>query len=96
MHVLHDVRQNAAAQAQATSTGTANVQTLAAPAGAIGCVLQAETTNARVSFNGVDPSAANGLIIYAGVSPVYFAFAETIKIASAVAGTSLLDVLWLY
>lgn len=80
----------------ATSTGTANKQTITKPPGANGMFLSAKTNNARVTFDGTDPGAgaAPGLIIAAGAQPVFFPFATDIEFVSEAAANSELNVLW--
>lgn len=90
------VRPDNTAHDTATSTGTANKQTLVKPAGATGMFLSATTTNARCTFSGEDPVASSlGLVIVAGGAPVYFPFASDIEFVSEAAANSVLSVLWL-
>lgn len=81
----------------ATSTGTANKQTLTKPRNATAMMLSAKTNNARVTFDGTDPGAgvAPGLIVIAGAQPVFFPFATDIEFVSEAAAASELNVLWL-
>lgn len=91
------VQQDASADAFATSTGTGDIKTLVPPKNANACEISAKTTNARVTFNGVNPGAgtAPGQVIAAGAQPVLFPFAHTIKFVSEAAANCELNVLWL-
>lgn len=81
----------------ATSTGTADIQTLTKPPGATAMILSAKTNNARVTFDGTNPgvSAAPGLVIIAGAQPWFAPFATDIEFASEAAANCELNVLWL-
>jgi hypothetical protein len=96
VQALHDVRQKAASQAQAIPTTTADVKTIAPPAGAVACMVTVETNSARLSFNGVDPASSNGMVFPKDVAPVYLPFAVTIKAVSTAAGNAVTNVTWLY
>ena len=95
MAVTYDVPAVAASHARATSSGIANVQTLSPPAGTSACVLTVQTSNAQATFNGIDASTTNGIILQKDASPIFFPFAETIKFVSTAAVNSVVDVLWL-
>lgn len=83
--------------ASATSTGTANIQTLTPPAGAAGCYVTVSTTAARVTFDGTNPGAgaAPGLVLPAGFTGL-LPWAKTIKFASTAAANAEVNVLWLH
>ncbi len=93
--ISFDVTGLTAPHAQATSTGTANVQTLTVPAGANAVLISVETTNARVTSDGTTPSATNGLVYQKDASPVFVPLAETIKFVSTAAANSVLNALWI-
>lgn len=86
-----------AVHASATSTGTANKQTITKARGATAMMISAKTNNARVTFDGTDPGAgvAPGLIIQAGQQPAFFPFARDIEFVSEAAANCELNVLWL-
>lgn len=80
--------------AQATSTGTGDVKTIAVPANAHTAILSAETNDARVTFDGSTPSATNGLeILHTGssVGPYPVTPGGSVKVASTAAGNCILD-----
>lgn len=48
-------------------------QTIAVPSGAVGVLLQAETQNVRVRFDGVNPTAGGtGFVVVAGGDPMFY------------------------
>lgn len=81
----------------ATSTGTGNKQTIAADVRANYMMLSAKTNNARVTFDGTDPSVGSkiGLIIIAGAQPALMPFSADIEFVSEAAADSELNVLYL-
>lgn len=80
---------------QSTSTGTADVKTLAAPAGATGVLITVLTTSCWMTFDGSTPTAANGLIVQAAAAPLYLSIAcANIKFASTAAAASVVNVQW--
>jgi hypothetical protein len=83
--------------AQATSTGTADVKTLAGPPTASCCYVNVSTTDARVTLDGSTPSATNGLIFKTGLAPIRLDIGSTtaIKFVSTAAANSVVDVAWL-
>jgi hypothetical protein len=95
MNRLHNIAATGG-QVQATSTGTADVQTTTPPVGALACLISVETTDARLTVDGSTPSATNGNVVQAGQSPAYLPIGAVLKHASAVAGSSLLNVTWLF
>jgi hypothetical protein len=76
-----------------TSSGTSDVQTATVPKGTSHLGLAVETTNARVTFDGSDPSSGVGLPYYAGQLPVFIPLGQGSipKFCSAVAGSSILQ-----
>ena len=82
---------------EATSTGTADVKDVVAPAGATAFLVTVATTSARMTVDGSAPSTTNGLIIPLAAQPLLIPIGHprTARFASAVAGTSVVDVLWL-
>ena len=80
-----------------TSTGTADKKTITAPVRANAMLISVKTTDARVTFDGVDPGAgiAPGIIVKAGQQPYLFPFAKTFEFVSDTAGNSEVNVLWL-
>jgi hypothetical protein len=83
-----------APHAQASSSGTANVQTLTAPPSASACLVTVETTGCYAVFNGTTPSATNGIFIPTGVV-VTLPVAQSISFASSAAAASKVNVVWL-
>lgn len=81
--------------ARATSANTTDVKTLSRPSGCHSCYLTASTTGAQMTFDGGTPSTTNGLIIPAGVAPIFFSVNGDIKFVSTAAANSVVDVLWL-
>lgn len=86
----------ALSQVQATSTGTGNVQSAAAPANAINCILSAETNAVRFTLDGSTPTSANGHVLPTGAVPFYVptGWQGTIKFCSTVAGNATLNITW--
>ncbi len=90
----------AAAHQQLTSTGTADVKVFAVPKGAAAVILEAATTDARVTFDGSAPSATSGILIKAGLQPVFIPTAglgsgAVVQFASTAAAASVVDALFL-
>lgn len=81
--------------AQATSTGTGDVKTLARPASAIAVYLTVTTNAARVVFDGSTPSSTNGILVPTGVLWLFEIGGSDIKFASSIAANSVVDALWL-
>ena len=83
--------------AAVTSTGTANVQSIPVPKGANAMFICAETTGARVTFDGTTPDATHGIVIIAGAQPLFVPIgaAQSIQFVSAAAGNSIVSVLFL-
>lgn len=83
----------------ATSTGTANIQTITPPNDAAACLITVETTAARITFDGESPGAgaAPGLVFPTALAPVFVPLGKgaTIKFASNAAGNSIVQVLFL-
>lgn len=96
MQVLHDIQQKAAAFSQQTSTTTADIKTFTPPAGARACLVTVETTAARISFHGTDPSATVGHLLQTAQNPVYLPLAVAFRAASSAAAASVVSVTWLY
>lgn len=73
-----------------SSTGTADIKTATLPKGTSHIDIQAFTVDVRVTFDGVDPSAVYGLVIYAGQMPLFRPLGQgtTIKVASNSAAAS--------
>ena len=89
--------QAGTAHQRGSSSGTANVQTITLAGGTSAVYITVETTNARVTFDGSDPSAANApsLVIPAAGLPVMFPVAggTVIKWVSTAAAASILQTL---
>lgn len=96
----------AGSHSSATSTGTGNIQSQAAPAHAAKMFVTVLTTAARVTFDGTDPGAgaAPGIVLPAGFAGLLeFAPKGTsanpntivVKHASNAAGNSELSIVWL-
>ena len=83
--------------AQATSTGTADTKSFAAPSKAGGCFITVETNPARVTLDGTTPAAGAGIVIPKDSAPVFIPVGSgtTIKAASTIAGNSIINVVWL-
>ena len=83
--------------AVATSTGTANVQTITAPETATAFYLACETTGLRFVLDGSTPDGTNGLPVAAGAAPLFVPIgrARTIKFVSQAAANSTAHVLFL-
>lgn len=82
---------------RASSSGTADIQTITPPAGASGFLIAVETTNARVTFDGSTPASTNGLVYPKDVAPVEHHFLpEEINWTSTAAAASIVDVCWLF
>lgn len=79
---------------QATSTGTGDVKTITTPQGCTTIAICAETTAARVTFDGSAPASGNGVVIPSGSIPLLMPMRKgvAIKFASAVAGNSVVNV----
>jgi hypothetical protein len=87
---------NGAAHKTATSTGVADVKTIAKVEGSTGMWISAKTTAARITLDGETPNPATplGQVIPAGLAPQFFPFAADVKVCSDVAGNSELNVLY--
>lgn len=79
---------------QATSTGTANVQTLNAPASAKGFLYSVFTNGIYFTVDGSTPSSSNGLHAPAGTAPVFIPFGKNISFVSDNVAGSTLSVIW--
>lgn len=96
MQLLHDVRQKAASFSQQTPATTVDVKTFTPPAGAVACLITVETTDARISFHGVDPAATVGHIVKVGQNPYYHPAGTAFRAVSTAAANSIVNVTWLY
>lgn len=96
MQVLHDVRQKAASFQQQSSPDTSTVRTFTPPGNAVACLITVETTDARVSFHGADPSSSVGHVIKVGQNPYYHPAATAFRAASTAGTASVVNVTWLY
>jgi len=78
-----------------SSSGTADVKTATLPKGTSHIGLAVETTNARVTFDGSDPSAASApsLVYLAAQVPVFIPLGQgtTVKFCSTAAAVSILQ-----
>lgn len=82
--------------AQASSSGTGNVQSFTAPASAQAALVSVETTGCYMTFDGTTPSSSAGLFLPTGVLHFIPAAAGlTLKFASSAAATSKVNVAWL-
>lgn len=80
----------------ATSTGTANVQTLAAPTASSGFYIAAETNGIRFTLDGTTPDGTNGVPVAAGAAPLFVPVGRRdIKFVSQAAANATAHVLWL-
>lgn len=83
---------------QAAVTGTCSSTTVGVvvklPAGISAFQIGVETVNARVTLDGTTPTATNGLIYYAGVSPVLVPCSHdaVITYVATGAGTSVVQI----
>ena len=88
-----------APHAQATSTGTGNVQSLTPDAGAHALLITAATNGCYVTFDGSTPSSTNGLALAKDGLPLFLPLvpqaSDALKFASQAAGNSVVNVLWL-
>lgn len=93
----YSILKSGAAHVSATSTGTADIKTLAAPPGATAVLLSVQTNAARVSFDGNNPGAgaAPGVVFPVGVQPFIIPIDGDLKFASNIAGNSTVDALFL-
>jgi hypothetical protein len=79
---------------QATSTGTGDVKTLAAPPSAKGFLFSALTNGVYFTLDGSVPSSSNGLHSPAGTAPVFIPLGKDIKFAADTAGNAIVSVIW--
>lgn len=96
MKALHDVRVVAGSFNQQSSPDTTTVRTFTPPNGARACLITVETTAARVSFHGTDPSATVGNVIPKDALPFYLPAAVVVKAVSTAAAASIVNVTWLF
>lgn len=86
---------------RASSPGTAggDVQTITPPDGTSACLITVETTNARATFDGTDPSAANAPshVVIKDQNPLYVPIGQgaTIKFCSTAAAAAVMQVTFL-
>jgi hypothetical protein len=80
---------------QATSTGTANVQTLTPPPSAKACFIDVETNGIRFTLDGTTPDATNGLTLAVNDGPFFLPLAKPIAFVSQAAANAICNVLWL-
>lgn len=96
MSFMYDLAQTTTPHVQATSSGTADVQSLPTPGkGCHGFLITVSTNGCYLTLDGGTPSSTNGLAIPAGTSPIFIPIAKNIKVASQAAGNSVVNVLWL-
>lgn len=78
--------------------GSADVKTITPPAGAHAVFISVETTNARATLDGSDPSVASApsLVIPKDAAPLLVPAAPTIKWVSTAAAASVLQACWLF
>lgn len=83
--------------ANATSTGTGDVKTIAAPAGAVAAFISVETNSCWLTVDGTTPTTTNGLVLPKDTVPFFLPVGHprSIKFAASVAGNSELNVMWL-
>lgn len=80
----------------ASSTGTADVKSLVAPAGAQAVLLSVETTGCYATLDGTTPDATHGIFLTTGaVHFLYVGSGLTLKFASSAAAASKVNVIWL-
>lgn len=79
-----------------TPADQTTVITLAPPVGAAAVLIAVQTTNARVTFDGSTPAAANGLVWLKDLEPVFLPVAPTIKWISTANAASVVSVCWLF
>lgn len=84
----------AGSHAQATSTGTGNVQTINAPPSAKGFLFTVQTNGIYFTLDGSTPSSSNGLHSVAGTAPVFIPLGKNINFASDAAGNAVVNVIW--
>jgi hypothetical protein len=105
MQRLHSVPGAAYAQAQATSTGTADEKTITPPGAAtasgpssvpVACLITVETNAALMAFNNQAVSGANRQVVPSGAAPLYLPFAGPIRFTSAAAAACVVNVTWLW
>lgn len=80
---------------QASSSGTADVQTLTPPEGARAALITVETTNCYLTADGSTPSATNGLQLVKDGLPFLLPVPQPLKFASEAAAASKVNVLWI-
>lgn len=78
------------AASQIKPTSTTDVKTYTIPAGCSAVLIGVETTDARITFDGTDPSATNGLVYPKALAPVLVPIGpgSTIKAVATSAATS--------
>lgn len=84
--------------ATASSSGTADIKTLTPPTGAAAMLISAETTTARATFDGTDPSAGLGSHeIVKDQNPIYIPLGVGcfVKFVSTAAAASVVQITWL-
>jgi hypothetical protein len=82
------------AHATAQSTGTANVQTLTPPSGAVSAILTVRTNGGFFRLDGTSPTTANGFFIPPNW-PLEIPVSRAIRFVSGIAGNCDVTVLWL-
>lgn len=88
-------RPTASPHQQATSTGTADVQTLTLPATTQAVFLSVETTGCYLTVDGTTPSSSNGIFLPTGVLHfVPLGPGLTVKFASSAAAVSKVNALY--
>ena len=97
---MHGKTYDVLSTQQVTSTGTANLQSLAIPTGARALLISVETTDARMTFDGSTPGTTNGHVIKAGVNPFVIelggaAIAPVVQFKSTAGANSIVDVTYL-
>lgn len=83
------------AHAQGSAT-TVTPCTLAPPATAVACFVQAVTNDAFVTFDGTTPSSSNGILLKQGTNPIFVPLGvgnSVIGLGSG--GTATINVFWL-
>lgn len=80
---------------QSSPADTTTVMTSAAPSGATACLITAETTAPRVTFDGTVPSATNGHLIQLAQNPLFVPCADRVRWVSSAVAVSTVTVTWL-
>ncbi len=88
------IRSSGDAHVSATSTGVADVKTIIPPVHCTAMYLAAETSGARITFDGTTPDATQGIPITAGQSEL-FPVGRTVKFVSQAAANCVLHALFL-